>query len=55
MVLDGGQSMTKPLIVVNFKTYASASGATAVGAGVGVGDMAIGAGAGAGASRVGGV
>ncbi len=29
MVLDGGQSMTKPLIVVNFKTYASASGATA--------------------------
>ena len=29
MVLDGGRSMTKPLIVVNFKTYASASGATA--------------------------
>lgn len=29
MVLDGGQSMTKPLIVVNFKTYASASGAAA--------------------------
>ena len=29
MVLDGGQCMTKPLIVVNFKTYASASGATA--------------------------
>ena len=29
MVPDGGQSMTKPLIVVNFKTYASASGATA--------------------------
>lgn len=29
MVLDGGQSMTKPLIVVNFKTYASASGASA--------------------------
>ena len=29
MVLDGGQSMTKPLIVVNFKTYASASGSTA--------------------------
>lgn len=29
MVLDGGQSMTKPLIVVNFKTYASASGTTA--------------------------
>ena len=29
MVLDGGQGMTKPLIVVNFKTYASASGATA--------------------------
>lgn len=29
MVLSYGQSMTKPLIVVNFKTYASASGATA--------------------------
>ena len=29
MVPDVGQSMTKPLIVVNFKTYASASGATA--------------------------
>lgn len=29
MVFTCGQSMTKPLIVVNFKTYASASGATA--------------------------